>query len=181
MLMLYLSAIETPEQKSKFEQLYHRYKNLIFYIAKHILTDDFLAEDAVHETFLRILKNLDKISDTDCHKAKAFIVIVAENIAIDLYRKHKRTAAVSLETLEFKAVYPCFDPELLENSVEKAIYALPASYASVLKMKYLLDLDYPEIARILDISEENVRQRVVRGKKKLSAFLAKEDDTLVSL
>ena len=178
--MLYLSAIEAPEQKSKFEQLYHTYKNLIFYVAKNILADDFLAEDAVHETFLRILKNLDKISDADCHKTKAFIVIVAENIAIDLYRKHKRTATASLDTLEFKTAYPCFGPELLENSVEKAIYALPASYASALKMKYLLDLDYPEIARILDISEENARQRVTRGKKKLAAFLAKEEDMLVS-
>lgn len=181
MLMLYLAAVETPEEKSKFERLYHRYRNLIFYIARHILADDFLAEDAVHETFLRILKNLDKINDADCHKTKAFIVIVAENIAIDIYRRHKRTAAVSLDMLDMQVSYPCFDPELLENSVEKAIYALPASYAAALKMKYLLDLDYPEIARILDISEENVRQRVARGKRKLAALLAGEEDACVSL
>ena len=179
MLVCYLSIIDLPEQKSKFERLYHAYKNLIFYIAKHILADDFLAEDAVHETFLRILKNLDKIDDEDCHKAKAFIVIVAENIAIDIYRKNKRTAADSLEALEFKAAYPCFGPELLENSIERTIYALPADYAAALKMKYLLDLDYAEIARILNISEENARQRVARGKKKLAALLAKEEDLLV--
>lgn len=180
MLTLYLSTIEVPEQKLKFEQLYHRYKNLIFYIAKHILADDFLAEDAVHETFLRILKNLDKIDDADCHKAKSFIVIVAENIAIDIYRKHKRTATASLDMLEFRPAYPCFGPELLENSVEIAIDALPASYAAALKMKYLLDLDYPEMARILNISEENARQRVVRGKKRLAALLAEEEDVLDS-
>ena len=181
MLMLYLAAVETPEEKSKFERLYHSYRNLIFYIARHILADDFLAEDAVHETFLRILKNLDKINDADCHKTKAFIVIVAENIAIDIYRRHKRTAAVSLDMLDMQVSYPCFGPELLENSVEKAIYALPASYAAALKMKYLLDLDYPEIARVLDISEENVRQRVARGKRKLAALLAGEEDACVSL
>lgn len=181
MLMLYLSAIETPEQKSKFEQLYYTYRNLMFYIAKNILADDFLSEDAVHEAFLRILKNLEKIDGADCHKTKSFIVIVTENIAIDLYRKNKRTAATSLEETEYSPSYPCFDPEFLENSVEQAIYTLPENYASVLKMKYLLDFDYAEIAGILNISEENVRQRIVRGKKKLADFLAKEDDVIVSL
>lgn len=181
MLMLYLSAIETPEQKSKFEQLYYAYKNLMFYIAKNILADDFLAEDAVHEAFLRILKYLDKINEPDCHKTKSFIVIVTENIAIDLYRKNKRTAATSLEETEYCPSYPCFSSEFMENNVEKAIFALPENYASVLKMKYLLDFDYPEIAGMLNISEENVRQRIVRGKKKLAELLAKEDDVIVSL
>ena len=181
MLMFYLSAIEAPEQKSKFEQLYYTYKNLMFYIAKNILADDFLAEDAVHEAFLRILKNLEKIGETDCHKTKSFIVIVTENISIDLYRKNKRTATIPLEEAEYRPSYRCFGPELLENSIEKAIYALPENYASVLKMKYLLDFDYSEIAGILNISEENVRQRIVRGKKKLADFLAEEDDKIVSL
>ncbi|MBE6905533.1 MAG: sigma-70 family RNA polymerase sigma factor [Ruminococcaceae bacterium] len=181
MLMFYLSAIEAPEQKSKFERLYYTYKSLMFYIAKNILADDFLAEDAVHEAFLRILKNLDKIDKVNCHKTKGFIVIVTENISIDLYRKNKRTSTIPLEETEYSPSYPCFDLELLENNIEKAIYALPENYASVLKMKYLLDFDYPEIAGILNISEENVRQRIVRGKKKLAELLAKEDDVIVSL
>lgn len=181
MLMLYLSAISSPDQKSKFEQLYYSYRNLMFYIAKNILADDFLAEDAVHEAFLRILKNLEKIDETDCHKTKSFIVIVIEHISIDIYRKNKRTVTIPLDETEYSACCPCFGPESLENDVEQAIYALPENYASVLKMKYLFDFDYPEIAGILNISEENVRQRIVRGKKRLADLLAKEDDRIVSL
>ncbi len=181
MLMLYLSAIKTPEQKSKFERLYYTYRNLMFYISKNILSDDFLAEDAVHEAFLRILENMEKIGEIDCHKTKSFIVIVTENISIDLYRKNKRTATIPLEESDYRPSYPCFTPEILENSVEQAIYALPENYTAVLRMKYLLGFDYPEIAGALNISEENVRQRIVRGKKKLAELLAKEDDRIVSI
>ena len=33
-MILYLQMLETPEQQSKFEQLYLAYRDLMFYIAK---------------------------------------------------------------------------------------------------------------------------------------------------
>ena len=87
MLMMYLSLVETPEEKSKFEQLYHRYKKTMHFCAKQILQDDVLAEDAVHEAFLKLTKYLRKIDDVSCNKTKRFVVIVVESAAKDIYRR----------------------------------------------------------------------------------------------
>ncbi len=38
----------------KLEGLYNKYKNLMFYVANNILKDEFLAEDVVHKSFIKI-------------------------------------------------------------------------------------------------------------------------------
>lgn len=49
-MFLLLAMIDNEEDKSKFEQLYNQYKQLMFYIANGILHDENLAEDAVQHT-----------------------------------------------------------------------------------------------------------------------------------
>lgn len=67
-MIVYLSMIETDEDKSKFEKIYERYKNLMFYTAMQILNHRQDAEDAVHQAFVSIIDNIDKISEPDCPK-----------------------------------------------------------------------------------------------------------------
>ena len=75
MLFLCLGLLETEEEKTKFELLYEQYRKLMKYIAFGILHDEYLAEDAVHDTFLKLTKYLDNIEDTRSSKTKSFIVI----------------------------------------------------------------------------------------------------------
>ena len=51
MLPLYLAMIDTDEDRTKFAALYERYSRLMFYIARQILGDEQLSEDAVQEAF----------------------------------------------------------------------------------------------------------------------------------
>ena len=67
-MMIYLQTIDTAEDRSKFEQLYEQYKQLMFYTAFQILKRPQDAEDAVHHAFLSIAENISKISDPDCPK-----------------------------------------------------------------------------------------------------------------
>ena len=84
MLMICLSLVDTPEEKSKFRQLYEKYRGLMFYCAREILRDDGLAEEAVQEAFIRLAKHLKKINDIDCNKTKHFIVIIVESASKDI-------------------------------------------------------------------------------------------------
>lgn len=72
--------IETDEDKSKFEKIYERYKNLMFYTAMQILNHTQDAEDAVHQAFIPIIDNIDKISEPDCqnYPLSAFYLQSAE-------------------------------------------------------------------------------------------------------
>ncbi|MGV8153540.1 MAG: hypothetical protein ACLKAO_04440 [Alkaliphilus sp.] len=64
-MLIYLSLLQDENEKNKFEQLYLEYKQIMFYVAKGILKDEHLAEDSLHQAFLKLVDNLDKESITD--------------------------------------------------------------------------------------------------------------------
>ena len=51
--------------RSKLGRLYEDYKSRLFIAAKGILSDDALAEDAVHDTYVRIVKYMYKIDESN--------------------------------------------------------------------------------------------------------------------
>lgn len=112
MLTLYLSLIDTQEERDKFERLFHQYERCLKYTAQNILFDEHLAEDAVQETFIRIISCLDKIDESDEHKTIAFLITVIKNISYDMKRKRNKTQEESSleEMMELDS-----DPEDEEN------------------------------------------------------------------
>ncbi|WP_353094135.1 sigma-70 family RNA polymerase sigma factor [Tissierella praeacuta] len=175
-MIIYLAMIENDSDKSKFERLYITYKQIMFYRAKEILRDSHLAEDAVHQAFINIIKNLDKIDENNCHKTKAFIVIVIENSAIDMYRKLKKEKNISIDDIGYEIKDMTYSAEDIfeennESTIIKAIASLPLSYSLVIRLKYSHGYSNNEIAQILNINEDNVRKRLSRGKKKLAKIL----------
>ena len=171
-MLIYLSMIESGEDKRKFEKLYKEYRQIMFYIANRILRDEYLSEDVVHQSFIRIMKNLDKIGEVESRKTKAFVIVVVENIAIDFYRKRSKENRVSFDEVEIYISDVIEEDNLVLSHIEEAILKLPINYSSVLRLKYSQGYSNKEIADILSISEANVRQRISRGKKKLQEILS---------
>ena len=173
MLIFFLSMLETDEDKNKFTFLYEKYRKLMFYIANQILKDDYLSEDVVEQTFVKIIENLDNISDVDCHKTKSYIVIMVRNCAINLYRQRKNHLTVSLdEDLEIADDQPFAIDEA--DTLTRSITRLPIIYKDILTLKYVQALPNEEIARMLGISEPTVRKRLERAKDKIQQFLNEE-------
>ena len=96
-MLLYIQMLETLEEKSKFEQLYLGYRNLMFYVANGILHNRQDSEDVVHESFLKIIKIIDKIENPKCPQTRSLIVIITERTAIDLYRRHQKITEIPLD------------------------------------------------------------------------------------
>ena len=53
-MIIYLSMIDTPEDRSKFERLYIEYRDVMYHVAYKILNNEQDAEDAVHQAFVKI-------------------------------------------------------------------------------------------------------------------------------
>lgn len=174
MLMLYISMIDSPEEKRKFERIYLAHRQTMYYVAFRILKDAHEAEDAVHQAFLRIIDRLDKINDADCHKTRAYLVVITENAAIDIYRKRKKSRTVSYDEMEIYISGNMESDYGEKDAIIRAINKLPVNYSVVLKLRYAHGHTDAEIAALLKISEENVRQRISRAKKKLNQLLEGE-------
>ena len=96
-MFIYLQMLETPEEKSKFEQIYLEYRDFMFYIANRILHNRQDSEDVVHEAFLKIIKIIGQIDDPKCPKTKNLTVIIVERAAIDLWRRRQKIQYVSMD------------------------------------------------------------------------------------
>lgn len=77
-MLIYLAAISSDEDKSKFELIYRQYRNLMYYAANQILHNSSDAEDVVHQAFLKIVEILDTISEIKSHKTRSLIVTITE-------------------------------------------------------------------------------------------------------
>lgn len=52
MLVFYLAALDSDDNKNKFETIYRKYYRFMLHTAAGIIKNPTLAEDAVHETFV---------------------------------------------------------------------------------------------------------------------------------
>lgn len=82
--------IDTIEERDLFERVFLKYRYLMLYVANKILQNHHDAEDAVHEAFISVIKNIDKFSDVESPKTRSLIVLIVERKAIDILRKKQR-------------------------------------------------------------------------------------------
>ena len=174
-MLIYLSMIETEEEKSKFEIIYTEYKNLMLHEAYRILGDNKDTEDVVHQAFLSIIEILQKIKEPKCPQTRNLVVTIVERKAIDLYRRRKRRTVVPIEEEFINVPAPSEIESIPERTaVAKAIATLPTRYREVLLLKYDSGLTEKEIAGLLSMSQANVKKTVQRAKAKLAEILEEQ-------
>ena len=167
-MLIYLNLIDTEEQKSKFEQIYNNYKHTMFYVAKSILKDDYLSEDAVHNAFINIAKSMDNISEVDSNRTKGYVVVIVRNISFNMLKKQNKDVAIDELEENIKDDNSLEDEVLSKLSVDsivEEIIKLPVIYKDVLYLSYVEDLPTQEISRLINISNEAVKKRLQRGRK----------------
>lgn len=169
-MLIYLNLLDTEEEKSKFEQIYNNYKLTMFYVAKSILKDDYLSEDAVHDAFINIAKSLDNISDVISSRTKGYVVIIVRNISFNILKKQK--PFVEIEDFEENFSYDIsLEDEILSklsfDFIIEEIMNLPVIYKDVLYLSYVEELSTQEISKLINISNEAVKKRLQRGRRKL--------------
>lgn len=169
-MLIYLNLLDTEEEKSKFEQIYNNYKLTMFYVAKSILKDDYLSEDAVHDAFINIAKSLDNISDVTSSRTKGYVVIIVRNISFNILKKQK--PFVEIEDFEENVSYDIsLEDEILSklsfDFIIEEIMNLPVIYKDVLYLSYVEELSTQEISKLINISNEAVKKRLQRGRRKL--------------
>lgn len=170
-MMIYLQMIDTPEDRSKFEFLYMEYRGLMFHVANKILHNEQDAEDTVHQAFLKVAEHIEKIGDPKCPKTQGYIVTIAENKAIDLYRRRQKRQVVELSD-DLPGVTAIYEGE---NTLASCILKLPARYREVILLRYYQGYSVKEVAAILGLSLSAASKLNQRAKNRLRELYEKED------
>ena len=180
MLQLYLQLLNTCSEQEKFKQLYETYHRLMHWEAQRVLQDRQLAEDAVQESFLRMIKNFHKIGEISCPQTKRFVVIIVRNAARNLLAKESRRRSLQAfgmtcgdagEEEASRSIWENlasgFDetPDaVLHKEILQTVQSLPDWAADVLLLSAVYGCSTSELASVLGITVEAAKKRLQRAR-----------------
>lgn len=167
MLILYLGLLDTDDKRSKAEAVYLKYRKLMKYIALGILKNDDLAEDAVADALLSLVKNIDRIDDVDSPDTKSFVYIVVKYASYNINRKIYRRGDVSLEEYQCPLAESKAFEQVFANECMREIGRLSDELRDVLELKTYYGLSTKEISQTLHVNEALVRKRLQRARQML--------------
>lgn len=187
MILPMIMAIECEEERSFVEDLYNQYHPKMLAICMSILKNAADAEDAVTDTFMRIIDNLEKFTQMEQEKLPGLIAICTKNTALNLYKKKSRQNAREVSstlyddeeeniTIDFADPDASVEQAVLDNEfileVAKMIEQLPEEQQIVVVLKYFYHYRNGEIAELLNLSRTAVDSRLFRAKNSLRKMLA---------
>jgi RNA polymerase sigma-70 factor (ECF subfamily) len=118
------------------------------------------ARDLTQETFYRALRGAHRYRGDA--PVPAWLLGIARNVFLEWLRKHRREASPVGADPPGRSGSPGPEPDPVD--VERALLLLDPEHREVLVLRFALDLSGEEVAAILGISHDAVRQRVARAK-----------------
>jgi len=165
--------------EAAFEQLYNEfYEPILRFIAFRVPTSDD-AEDLAQTVFMRFYNNLKNWRDQG-YSPLAYVFTIARSVVADYYRKNRiKPVNNSEEILPLLMDSSAKPDEIMQSNQEverimAAIGKLPQNYQEVISLRLVRELDYEQIAKILNKTEVNIRKLYSRGIKKLQNQISED-------
>lgn len=171
-------------------EYYDMYEQKVYRLAYAVLGNVWQAEEAVQETFLKLISCRDMVRRMSESKRTAYITKMAKNIAIDMYRSNNRASErvrtfvgdeISAETLENAVwnrsadfVRDMADEVEKRQLVKTVLERLSGDDALILQLRIIRQLSVRETSAIMNMSEPAVRKRYERAIKRAHKLLVKE-------
>lgn len=168
-----------------FYELARPYERAVFLAAASILGNDADAEEVAQEAMLKAFKNLSRFREES--KFSTWLIQIAINESKMKLRKDRRHLYESIDNDQVTedgdyipkdfADWREIPSEALQRTelreaLNKALASLPEKYRTVLILRDVQQLSISETARLLGISEENVKTRTSRARLQMRDALA---------
>ena len=166
-----LVALVRDGRIDAFEELYDRYCDRVYRIARYVCRDEGRSEEAVQETFLAVWRKSDSYSPGRGSVA-AWLLTVARNRAIDVARSPRPYLE---RRAEANVIELCAPVDLLAQAQAREetgrlrglLEQLPEAQRLVIALAFYGQLSHTEIAALLGLAPGTVKGRMRLGLKKL--------------
>jgi RNA polymerase sigma-70 factor, ECF subfamily len=153
------------------DQLLRRHQDLVWSICRRILGNDTDAADATQEAMVAMVRGLDRFDGRSRFSTWAYRI--ATNAALDEVRRRGRRAVPVEEVREVPVVAD--DQRIADRmALQGALARLSEEFRTAVVLRDVADLDYNEIAEILNVPIGTVRSRIARGRGALHEILGNQ-------
>ena len=146
-----------------FDELLFRHQSKLFSYILFVVRDREIADDLFQETFVKVITKLQEGKYSPSGKFSAWMMRIAHNVIMDLYRGLKVQKIVDtsddndlsnistndLYSMDIESQY--VNAQVLKD-VKKLMNFLPASQREVVYMRYYQQLSFKEIAEMTNVS-----------------------------
>jgi RNA polymerase sigma factor (sigma-70 family) len=172
-----LVALVARSDETALAELYDRFGRVAYGLARRILRDDSLAEDAVQEAFLAAWRSAPRFVPERA-KASTWLLTLVHRRAVDLVRREERRRAESLaEDVESaggatdEAVWLRFERERVQDALKR----LPDQQREALELAYYGGFTQSELADRLGQPVGTIKSRMFTGLSRLRDLLAEPE------
>jgi RNA polymerase sigma-70 factor (ECF subfamily) len=179
LLSYYLSVLETEQERKRMSDIYEAFQLTCLYAARSVTQDKELAEDAVHNAFLNLIRQKGLLSLPD-EDLRALLIAIVKRRTIDLLRKENREAVDSLdEVMNVVAMDDSAEIRIAKSEdferLTQCIASLEERYRSILQLKYFSELSNSEIGNCLGLTNRQVETSLYRAKLKLRKIFCESE------
>jgi len=164
---------------SLYEIIMRRYNQRLYRIARAILRDDSEAEDVIQDTYVRAFQHLDQFAGRAPFSAWLTRIAVHEALARLRLRNRSQQLGDTEQDGEFLMTLAESSPDPEQSAsraetsqlLEDAVLGFPEQFRTVVMLRDVEELSTSETATALDLSEENLKVRLHRGRAMLRSWL----------
>jgi RNA polymerase sigma factor (sigma-70 family) len=169
--------------RDAFAEIVRRYQTLICSLAYSATGDLTRSEDLAQDTFIEVWRKLSELREPE--KLRAWVCAIARHRIQDSIRDRYHEPTYKAATFNSADATPAQDDQPSGLAADKeeaaivwqALAQMPETYREPLILFHREDQSVERVAALLELSEDAVRQRLVRGRKLLQAEVEAMVDT----
>jgi RNA polymerase sigma factor (sigma-70 family) len=172
-----LVALVARSDEVALAELYDRFGRVAYGLARRIVRDDDLAQDAVQEGFLAAWRSAGRFLPERA-KASTWLLTLVHRRAVDLVRREERRRAEPLEEAPAREDAPTDEAVWLRferERVQSALRALPDQQREAIELAYYGGFTQSELADRLGQPIGTIKSRMFTGLGRLRELLSEPE------
>ena len=175
------SSVDTLVDTSEMiSALVEEYSATLYRVAYSVCRNSAEAEDAVQETFLRVLRHQDQLGEI--RDLRVWLIRIAWNVVLDRKRRTKIRPETE-DIADLAHILPASglkaDERVMAAQQHARVFTLigqlPRKEREVLLLSAFEELSTPQIAAIVGTTDSSVRSRLFRARRLLASMLEKAE------
>lgn len=156
-----------------FTLVYNRHKKPLYNYLMKITRSRMLAEDIMHNVFLKLYENEALIREPE--KVEFWLFSAARNEAMSSFRKNRHSVDSGAELPEIVQSDPFadFEESEIRSIVMKELDRMDSSQSEVFILKEYSGMSYRDVSGVMNIPEDLVKSRLYKVREKLKTAIRK--------
>ena len=160
------------------QSIYQQHADALLDYGCRFCPDINTVEDHIHDLFVYIWKNRDRLGTTD--SIRAYLLLSLRRSILKGVKRQSKTTSMAEDTLSYFRIESAVEDQIIkveedeQNSLklQEALLDLSDRQREAIYLKYFKNMDYHEISKIMGINYQSVRNLIFNGLKSLRRTMA---------